>query len=95
MKPEKYRRGKALRVFWVDSTENAGWHYGENPPVYIEEVVSLGWVASTSDKGLNLTTTISERGGTLSLVSIPWEAITDIQDIPEWGRYDEIPPGIF
>lgn len=89
MKPERYRRGQALRVFWVDSTECGGWHYGENLPVQIEMVESLGWVVNTSGKGLSITTTISDRGGVLATVSIPWGAITGIQDIPEWGRYDE------
>jgi hypothetical protein len=87
MKPEKYRRGQALRVLWVDSTQRAGWLYDEHPPVHVEEVVTQGFVVNQSPKGLNITSTISEAGGVLSLVTIPWECITDIQDIEDWGRY--------
>lgn len=87
MKPEKYRRGQALRVLWVDSTETAGWLYLTNPPVHIEVVVTQGFVVNTSDEGINLTSTLSDNGGILSMVSIPWEAVKDIQDIEDWGRY--------
>lgn len=92
MRPEKYSKGTALRVFWVDSTQSEGWRYEENPPVHIEEVVTLGFVANTSNMGLSLTTTISDAGGILSLVMIPWEAILDIQELTDWGRYDNLPP---
>lgn len=93
MKPEKYSRGQTLRVFWVDSTQSAGWRYEANPPVKIEEIVSIGFVAGCSEVGINLTTTVSDGGGVLSFVSIPWEAITHIQDIPDWGRYEKLPTG--
>lgn len=88
MKPEEYIKGQALRVFWVDSTQSAGWQYAEHPPVHIEEVVSLGFFINSSPKGVNLSHSLSEHGAVLSLVTIPWEAITHIQDIEGWGRYD-------
>lgn len=91
MKPEKYDRGTALRVFWVDSTQSEGWRYEENPPVHIEEVLTLGFVANTSAMGISLTTTMSDNGGILSLVTIPWEAITFIQELKDWGRYFNLP----
>lgn len=92
MRPEKYDRGTALRVFWVDSAQSSGWRYEENPPVHIEEVVTLGFVANTSDKGISLTTSMSDNGGILSMVMIPWEAITRIQELESWGRYDNLFP---
>ena len=90
MKPEKYIRGKALRVFWVDSTQSAGWQYHENPPVHVEEVVTLGFVVNTTNRGLNMTTSISELGGTLSMVSIPWECVIGIQSLNGWDRTDNL-----
>lgn len=91
MKPERYSRGKALRVFWVDSAESSGWNYDENPPVHVEEVVTLGFVVNTSEKGLGLSTSLSQLGGTLSRVYIPWQAITGIQSLSGWDRDDNHP----
>ena len=90
MKPQTYLRGQALRVFWVDSSHRAGWRY-DDPPVLIEEVSTLGWVVNTNRKGLNMTTSISKHGGILSLVTIPWQSVTNIQVIPEWNRDANLP----
>lgn len=84
-------RGQALRVFWVDSTQSAGWRYEDNPPVHVEDVVSLGFFVNDSPKGINITTTLSDNGGILSYTTIPWEAVTVIQDIPEWDRHASLP----
>jgi len=91
MKPREYTRGKALRVFWVDSTQTAGWKYDEEIPVTIERIATLGWVVTTSPDGMNMTTTLSRHGGVLSFVSIPWRAITHIQELNEWDREANLP----
>lgn len=91
MKQQKFERGDALRVFWVDSTQSAGWMYESNPPVHVEEVTSLGFFVNSSVKGINLSTTLSENGGILSLITIPWECITGIQEIHEWGKGFNLP----
>lgn len=91
MKPKSFPRGKALRVFWVDSTQTAGWRYEETPPLLIEKIATLGWVVNTTHEGVNLTTTISKHGGVLSLVTIPWQAVTHIQELTEWDRDSNLP----
>lgn len=91
MKPLSFRRGTALRVFWLDSTQTAGWLYEDHPEIMVEKCATLGWVVNSSIKGLNLTSTLSTRGGVLSLVTIPWKAITDIQELKEWDRDANIP----
>lgn len=91
MKPLSFRRGTALRVFWVDSTHTPGWIYDEHPTVEVENVSTLGWAVNSTVRGLNLTSTLSTRGGLLSLVTIPWAAITDIQELKEWNRDTNIP----
>lgn len=90
MKPEKFSRGTALRVFWVDSSQTAGWQYDETP-VLIEKIATLGWVVNTSEDGINMTSTLSRHGGALSLVAIPWACITYIQTLPEWNRDANLP----
>lgn len=91
MKPLSFRRGTALRVFWVDSTQTPGWLYEDLPEVKIEKVATLGWAVNSTIEGLNLTSTLSRRGGILTLVTIPWRAITDIQELKEWNRDTNIP----
>jgi hypothetical protein len=91
MKPEKYRRGQALRVFWVDSTQSQGWRYDENPSVHVENVATLGFFVNSDLRGINMTSTLSDAGGSLSLVTIPWQAITDIQDISDWDQFTGYP----
>jgi hypothetical protein len=91
MKPQNFSRGDALRVFWVDSTQTAGWQYESEIPVLIEKIATLGWVTDTSDEGLNITTTISRQGGVLSIVTIPWKAITCIQELKDWNRDVNLP----
>jgi hypothetical protein len=91
MTPISFRRGTALRVFWVDSTQTPGWIYEKLPTVQVERVATLGWAVNSSVRGLNLTSTLSTRGGALSLVTIPWAAITDIQELEEWNRDANLP----
>ena len=93
MEWKPYVRGQAIRVFWHDSSHQAGWHYpgDEAMPVHIERVATLGWVVSTSSDGINMTTSISKNGGILSLVSIPWLSITHIQELSEWNRDASLP----
>ncbi|CAN5950560.1 unnamed protein product [Sphagnum jensenii] len=88
---QNFPRGRALRVFWQDSTQLSGWQYGEEVPVHIERVATLGWVVSSSKDGINMTTSLSKNGGALSLVAIPWLAITHIQELPEWDRNSNLP----
>lgn len=91
MKSQSFPRGKALRVFWLDSTQSGGWNYDAEPPVHIEKIATLGWVVNTSTEGINMTTTLSRHGGVLSLVSIPWQAVTHIQEYDEWNRDEGLP----
>jgi hypothetical protein len=91
MKPQMYPRGKALRVFWVDSTQSGGWRYGENHSVVIENIATLGWITETDEDGLSMTSTLSRHGGVLTVVSIPWQAVVDIQELPEWDRDANLP----
>lgn len=91
MTPLSFPRGTALRVFWVDSTQTAGWMYDLHPPVEVENVATLGWAVNSTVNGLNLTSTLSKRGGVLSVVTIPWAAITDIQELKEWNRDVNLP----
>lgn len=91
MKPLSFRRGTALRVFWVDSTQTSGWLYDSLPDVQVENVATLGWAVNSTINGLNITSTLSRRGGILSIVTIPWRAITDIQELKEWNRDTNIP----
>lgn len=91
MKPEKYSRGDTLRVLWVDSAQTPGWVYEAEPPVNIEEAVTCGYFVNSSNEGINMTTTLSDGGGALNLIAIPWSAIREIQQIFDWGRY-EVPP---
>lgn len=81
MKPTEYRRGTALRVTWVDSTESSGWMYEKTPAVHVEEVTTTGHFVNSTDKGLNMTSTLSKLGGVLGLVTIPWQSVTSIQEI--------------
>lgn len=91
MKSQSFPRGKAIRVFWVDSTQSAGWKYGEEIPVTIEKIATLGWVVGTSKDGLNMTTTLSQNGGVLSIVAIPWQSVVHIQECNEWDRDVNLP----
>lgn len=86
MTPQTYTRGDALRVAWVDSTEQSGWMYAEEPPVHIERIVTTGFVVNTSPDGINLTHSLSKLGGVLGLVTIPWACITSIQELKDWNR---------
>jgi hypothetical protein len=91
MKPRAFSRGTALRVFWVDSSQTAGWKYDENIPVMVEKIATLGWVTDTSSDGINMTSTLSKHGGVLSYISIPWKAIVHIQELNEWDRDANLP----
>lgn len=81
MTPQNYRRGIALCVHWVDSTQSEGWMYEEAPPVHIEEIKTTGHFVNSSKQGLNMTSTLSKLGGVLGLVTIPWAAVTSIQEL--------------
>jgi hypothetical protein len=85
--------GDAIRVFWEDSTQSGGWCHPhcEETPVRIEDVCSLGFFVNSSERGLNLTTSLSSHGGVLSIVSIPWASIRTIQRIPEWNSDHNLP----
>jgi hypothetical protein len=91
MTPTTFPRGKALRVFWVDSTQIAGWRYGDQIPVHIEKIITLGWVVNCSTEGIGMTTTIAESGSVLSSVMIPWVAVVHIQELNEWDRDSNLP----
>lgn len=85
---EAYAKGIALRVSWVDSTQRSGWMYEENPPVVVEDIITQGFFINSTKVGMNISSTMSEGGGILSLVTIPWEAIKNVQIIEEWSRDD-------
>lgn len=91
MKPKMFPKGLALRVFWVDSTQIAGWRYADNLPVHIEKIVTLGWVVNCSDEGISLTTTIASSGSVLSSVMIPWVSVVHVQELNEWDRDSNLP----
>ena len=86
MEANKYPYGRSLRVFWVDSNTRTGWCY-EQEGFKPDHIVSLGYVVEAGTSALTLTCAIAARGGAVSPVTIPWEAIIKIDELPEdWNR---------
>lgn len=83
MNPQNYRRGTSLRVFWVDSSQKAGWQYAKVHPVQIERVMTTGHVVNCSEDGIAMTSSLSHYGGVLGLVNIPWACVTNVRELED------------
>lgn len=71
-----------VRVTWVDSTFEAGWHYNRQPgPRILDPVVTLGFVTHSDDDVLEVSSTIGVKRGALNPLIIPWGAITEAENL--------------
>lgn len=87
MKPKKFKHGTAIRVQWYDSMAFDGWHYNTDAIGDTAKIVSMGYVVNVKDDCVTITTSMGNRGGSLSPVSIPWKAIAKIDKLgKEWDR---------
>lgn len=86
MRPIELPKGKAVHVNWIDSVTQTGWNY-EGGGFEPEHVHSIGYVISASPKTLVLSTSISDRGGIVSALIVPWQAVDEVALIgADWDR---------
>lgn len=86
MRPIELPKGKAVKVDWVDSATQMGWNY--NAEGFIpEDVESIAFVVEANRRCLTLSTSMSRRGGIVSALMIPWEAVKKITLLAEpWTK---------
>jgi len=85
MKQLPLPKGKAVQLYWVDSAIKHGWQHLNQDNYGVETVSSMGYVVESKPEHLTLTCSISASDGVIAPLSIPWEAIVDIQLLPdEW-----------
>lgn len=90
MRPIELPKGKAVYVRWVDSVTQTGWNYDGSGCDAPEVVESLAFVVTSSQKCLALSTSLSHRGGIVSALLIPWEAIQEITPVGDaWDRMEK------
>lgn len=85
MRPLELPKGKAVFVNWVDSATQSGWNYGEQG-FKPETIKSLAFVVQSTPRCLTLSTSITRRGGIVSALMIPWEAIKKVTLVGLPGR---------
>lgn len=79
----------SVRVTWVDSSFEAGWHYNRKPgPRVLDPVVTLGFVTHSDDDALEVTSTIGVNRGALNPLIIPWGAIREVEVLTDAGARD-------
>ena len=76
-----------MRISWYDSQSDHGWKYNINTVGEVAKNMTLGWVVSTNDECIAVTTSIAHIGAALDPISIPWGAIAEIELLDkQWDR---------
>ena len=82
MQAQNFRFGSSVFVQWEDSGYIDGWRRGVE--VDLGTIESCGYVAACGEAGITLTTSIDFHSrACVSPISIPWRAITNIQEVHE------------
>lgn len=82
-KPKKsLKRGKGVRVCWLDSSTLHGWTSKE-ARTRAGAIVSMGYVIDSNPTCLTLSTSIADNSDSMSPLSIPWQCIVKVEALPE------------
>ena len=77
--------GTPIRVMWVDSSNRKGWIYNREELGEVTQVISIGFTLKSTPDTLTLASSIGNSGEMLTPLTVPWKAITDLQEIPgDW-----------
>lgn len=90
MKRMKLPFGRALQVYWHDSTSLPGWRYNTKGIAEVGRVVSIGYVVGSSKDAVALSTSLVHDGSAIDPINIPWTSIKAIAPIGE--RWDLVQP---
>ena len=86
MDPLALKPAVLVRVTWVDSDYTRGWHYpaeetGEYKLDLGSEITSVGLVVKANERSLVLSSSLSDSGGVLCPLSIPWGMIQRLEEL--------------
>lgn len=82
---KRLKFGDAVRVYWLDSAVNEGWHRA-TPTKTVGKIVSLGYVVESTPTVLTMSHSIEQTGPFLSTLSIPRAAIVEIERLDTLKR---------
>lgn len=66
---------KVVSVVWVDAATNGGWKQPSMHTVGTSRIESVGYLVGDHDDYIEITTSISETGSCMDILSIPKAAI--------------------
>lgn len=80
MKPKKLPRLVEVRVMWIDSAYDAGWHYltTKKAPA-LSPIVTTGFVTGCHRDSLEISSTMGKDRGLLNPLRIPWGCIKSLR----------------
>jgi len=75
---------QAYLVTWRDSAGTPGWRPIDDREFGVVEIFSVGWLIRQSKAEVTITTSLSEGGRALDVLTIPREAITKMKRLPHY-----------
>lgn len=80
MRPRKFPRLAEVRVIWIDSTYDDGWHYlttKKAPP--LSPIVTTGFITGCHHDSIEVSSTMGAERGRLNPLRIPWGCIKSVK----------------
>lgn len=95
MKKQTIAVGKAVTLDWLDSKARQGWSYDRGHPREPGYIRSLGYVISSGDDALAISTSIDGNGASMDDLAIPWGCIDRLEVLPgDWARNGPSPEDV-